>query len=317
MPAQCQAYHVSRNEWDALLSEYDYPLYYASWWLEEASCGAVRYLVVYCEGQPIAILAYIYQYREILMPPYCQYTGVHYLARGLSLSQQQEAEQAMLLALPRHNFLHLHYAPSSTDFLAAYWLGYKQTLRYNYVLDLKKFSSASDFVSSIAKSLRRNYKASSRLPLVYDRLVQSDELLAFLARTAQDKGYKAQLTILKLLIQVAEREGVARLVALREPESNALVIAALFVEHKRRAYLIAEGTDRSLASKYQLKTLLLEHYILEVFDTIDEVDFEGSMIKPIAQIYQGYRAVREPYHSIRRGYRSWFSRILCRLYTHQ
>lgn len=309
MPAQCHVHQVSRSEWDELLSRYTYALYYASWWLDVASSGSVRYLVARYQETPVAIMAYVYRHREVVMPPYCQYTGVHYLTDELTLGQRQQVEQALLTSLPKHSFLHLHYAPSALDFMGAYWLGYKQSLRYNYVLDLRALSAPSEFVSSITKSLRRNYRASARLQLVYDGYVPMEELLALLSSSAQVKGYKAHLNILARLIQTAREQARVRLIGLREPSGQQLVIGALWVEHQRRAYLIAEGTDRVLASRYQLKTLLLEWYITEVFDSIDMIDFEGSMLKPIAQIYQGYQALREPYHSITRGQRSWLSRI--------
>lgn len=294
-----QARLVSPKEWDEALAQRIYPLYYCSWWL---SASKPLLYVCYENERPVALMSCVLSLKRITTPDFCQYTGLYFLDDSLTLNSKQEVERSLFEALPRHNFLQLNYPPNTRDFLGAYWLGYRQTTRFNYVLDIRSLTDEEAFRKSISRSLRQNLKAAERKNFCYKHTLSTTQLLDVLQQNAQYKGYKSNLQTLKRLITKAIERDAADIVGLCT-ENGSPAMVALFIRHQRAAYLIAEGTNRELAGKVQLKSLMLMHYIQQVKESIDFIDFEGSMIEPIARIYQALGATQQAYHRIERGHK--------------
>lgn len=304
---------VSLEEWQAVLEMHPHPLYYSSWWLDTVAGGYLQTYICYLGELPLAVSAYLYRYGHIITPPYCQYSGILFLDAGLDRYTQQTIQQAMLDALPRHTYLSIG-SPGGSDWLGYHWRGCRQTLRYNYVWDLRPLGTEADFVASISHTLRRNLKAARRAGFAYApaTTIGLDEAMSLFASTTQYKGYSADLPLLRRLIATALEQGSGVLVGMRN-ERGQLAMTSFFALHQGRAYLIAEGTDRVLAGKYQLKVLLLMHYVLASYPGLSAIDFEGSMLEPIAKIYQALGAHQETYHRIERGTRRSLSYLLRRL----
>ncbi len=296
---------VLLEEWETVLEGRSYALYYASWWLREATSGGERLLYVCWRDliHPVAVLAAVMRYGQIILPAYCQYTDVLFLDEEINATTRQSLIRLIHSALPPHNYLYMHCPPASVDSLAYHWMAYKQTTRYNYVWDVRPYTTVDEALSSITHSLRRNTRVAQRAGYVYDAEISVAEALSIFDYTSRYKGYKADLEILEQLIQVGKGRHQALLVGIRDALGGALAMAALIVVHQRRAYLIAEGTNREVSGRHHLKSLLLIHFVAEHRDEVDFIDFEGSMLEPIATIYQGIGASQQLFHSVWQGRR--------------
>lgn len=290
---------LSSEQYAELMRSRPCPLYYLPWWLQEASSRLI-YLLCSAEEEPLAVLVGELDRGRMLTPRFCQYTGILYFDPNFTAQQRQNIDRAIVAALPRHRYFHLNFPPSYIDWLAFYWQEYQQTTRYNYSWDVSEIWDRDHFLASIGTTLRKNLKASERAGFVYDPVIASAEALELFAKTSQYKGYRSDLALQARLIERSLGQGVGRLVGLRTREGE-LAMAAFWVEHIGCAYLIGEGCDRALSGKHQLKCLLLLHYVLERRGRIDTIDFEGSMLEPIAKIYQALGARQQPYMVVYRG----------------
>ncbi|MDO4692511.1 MAG: hypothetical protein Q4A64_06545 [Porphyromonadaceae bacterium] len=307
------AKRISAEQYETLLSGLVYPLYYEPWWLAEASRGRAFYIACFSGHTCVAVFACILSYGRLITPPFCQYSGIFFLAEGLSLYEKQVISQTIHKELPKHTYYEVNYPPSYTDWLGLRWLDYKQTTRYNYIWDISGITSREELLRSISSTLRKNLKASERAGFVYVSEVSVDEAMTLLRITADHKKYQSDFALQeRLIIRSAER-GEGQLVGLRTPDTGQLAMVSFFVRHQRVAYLIAEGNNRTLSGRYQLKTLILLHYILQEQESIDQIDFEGSMLEPIAKIYQALGATQQSYMTITKGNKYSLSSIGARL----
>lgn len=292
---------ISAQHYEALLHGHSYPLYYAPWWLSTASRGKAVYVASFRADRCVAVLAAALSYGRFITPSFCQYSGILFLDKGLTLYEKQLITQAIHQQLPKHTYYQVNYPPSYTDWLGLHWLSYKQTTRYNYIWDITGITSREELLQSISPTLRKNLKASERAGFVYASNVSIGEAIALLRLTASHKKYRSDFVLQEQLISQSIERGQGQLVGLRTPDTGQLAMVSFFVKHQRVAYLIGEGNDRALSGRYQLKALVLMHYILQEQGGIDLIDFEGSMLEPIAKIYQALGAYQQSYMTISKG----------------
>lgn len=306
---------LSLDDYKALLEGREYPLYFASWWLQvvmpldEWVC-----LACYDAGRCLALFVARLRGGQIVTPPYCQYTGVLFLEDALTSYEKQTIIQVFHYQVPSHTYYHLNYSPDYIDWLGLYWLGYGQSTRYNYVWDVAMLQTAEDIRSAISASLRKNLKSTERAGFVYLPSVQLSDVKGILSSTASYKGYRGDLPLMLRLMHQGLVRGEAQVIGVANAMGE-LAMVAFWVEHQGVAYLIGEGTDRLRGGKYQLKVFMLMNYILSRRQTIRKIDFEGSMLEPIAKIYQALRADQQSYMTITKGWR-YHPRVLwCKLFA--
>ena len=290
--------------WEQILSGHSYALYYAGWWLR-ASAGSMLRLVGclrVADGEVIAVSAFVERHRRTLTPAYCQHTALLVVAEGLSQHDLQELQQTLAEELKRRgHYTALALAPDCLDALGFHWAGYELRTRYNYLWNIGG-RSVTELKASMSRSLRRNLSAAHRAGFTFRESVSPDVALELFARSASYKAFRGQWGILRNLITEGQRRNAIRLIGLTSPNGKALAIVALIVIHNGTGYLIAEGTNRQIAQRYQLKPLLLCHYLEQTTDQLRAIDFEGSMIRPIAKIYQGLGATTQTYLSLTHGH---------------
>lgn len=301
--------------WEQILSGRSYALYYAGWWLRAAAGAMLR--LVGCrreaDGAVVAVSAFVDRHRRTLTPPYCQHTALLIVADGLSQHDRQELQQTLAEELKRRgHYIALALAPEYPDALGFHWVGYELRTRYNYLWEIGG-RSVADLKASMSRSLRRNLSAAQRAGFIFQGQVSPEVALDLFARSASYKSFSGQWDALRRLINEGQRRNAIRLVGLTSPDGEALAIVALIVLHDGIAYLMAEGTDRALAQRYQLKPLLLCQYLEHTNDQPRAIDFEGSMIRPIAKIYQGLGATPQTYLSLTHGHAYHPAVVLSRL----
>lgn len=291
------------GDYATLLDGYSYPLYFAAWWLEVVLPADERLCIAcYDAERCLAIFVARQIGAQVITPPYCQYAGILFLEDGLSSYERQCITEAFHRDLAPFSHYSLSYSSFYKDWLPLYWLGYRQTTRYNYVWPVADLSSADLFRQAISSSQRKNLRATERAGFTYLPNVSLDEVGDILARTASYKGYKSDLPLMLQLIERGLELGISQVVGVVN-SAGEVAMVAFWVEHQGVAYLIGEGTDRERGGKYQLKIFMLMHYILQIRSRIREIDFEGSMLEPIAKIYQALGAEQHSYMTITKGWR--------------
>lgn len=281
-----------------------YPLYFSPWWLSVIFSDQEAFLLACYDKEGMATALFVAQFlaHQIITPAYCQYAGVHYIEENLSLIEQQAITQAFHQNLPKHYYYHLGFSPDYTDWLGLYWLGYKQTTRYNYIWSIDQFTCEEDVKQSIRGSLRKNLKATIKAGFTYHTEISKEEALLMISQNALYKGYKGDFELMSRLIDESVARGQGHLVGVKNRE-EVLSMVAFWVEHQGVSYLLSEGTDRRLSGRYHLKILMLTNYLLSVRERIKMIDFEGSMLEPIANMYQSLGAIQTSYMTITRGVR--------------
>lgn len=307
-------YEVKLLNWEtytALLEGCRFPLYYAPGWLHTMLDGTELLLGVYNHTKCIAVFVCQYKYGEIVNPPFCQYTGILFLDDGLSQSNKQAICQQIHLSLPKHTYFHLNFSPLFEDWLGFYWLGYKQTTRYNYVWNVAHHTTREEILQGVGLCLAKKVKQAERAGFYFDPYISTSDALDLFKRNGMRKGYCCDWDLLKKLF-LEGNEQQKQIVGLRYKDGR-LAIASLFIVHQSTAYLIAGGYDSKVSKRYFLNPLLLLNYVLWQGRDITYIDFEGSMIEPIAKMYQALGAKPEPYMTLKRGSHRTFSFAVRRL----
>ncbi len=302
----CKA--IDFKTYTTLINETEHSLYFAPWWLETINKSkknaSLLLLLVATPQENVALFVAILEAGQIITADYCQHLGIHYLNADLSLLQKQEICLSIHNALPKHHFFHLNFSPQISDWLAWYWLGYKQTTRYNYILPISKINSTEDFIALISKNSRKRIKRNIRDGFAYVKGIDVDEALPLIFKNADDKAYKLNQDIVKVLIKTALKNKKGELIGIRNKD-GLLAKVSFLVRHQDRVYNIFSGNSRTLGGQ-QLKMFLLMNYIIELGDEIKFFDFEGSMLESIAKIAQAMGGSQEPYFCIEKGSRYAF-----------
>lgn len=307
-------YDVRELDWEtyaSLLRGRRYPLYYDPSWLHTILSDDEILFGLYRHSICVAVFICQRKYGELINPPFCQYTGVFFLDEGLSQSDKQSICQQIHASLPKHTYFHLNFSPLFVDWLGFYWLGYKQTTRYNYVWDIVHLTTREQILRGMSSYLAKKVQQAERAGFYFDSNIQISDALALFERNGGRKGYQNDWNALKKLLET-KNEQPKQIVGLRSKDGQ-LAIASLFVVHQSTAYFIAGGHDPSVSKRYFLNSLLLLSYILWQGGDITQIDFEGSMIEPIAKMYQALGAKPQPYMTLSRGRHRTLSFVLRRL----
>ncbi len=299
---------IDFKTYTTLINETEHSLYFAPWWLEticnSKKNASLLILLVATPQENVALFVAMLEAGQIITADYCQHLGIHYLNADLSLFQKQEICLSIHNAFPKHYFFHLNFSPQISDWLAWYWLGYKQTTRYNYFLPISKIKSPEDFIVSISKNSRKRIKRNIRDGFEYIKGIEITEALPLIFKNAEDKAYKLNQGTVKALIEAALKNKKGDLIGVRNKD-RLLAKVSFLVRHQDRVYNIFSGNSRTLGGQ-QLKMFLLMNYIIELEDDIKIFDFEGSMLESVAKIAQAMGATQEPYFYIERGSRYAF-----------
>ncbi|MEY3051791.1 MAG: hypothetical protein RLY31_1576 [Bacteroidota bacterium] len=287
----------------------DVPIFLQPWWLD-ADAGPDRWDVVVLldNGRPIAALPYcrtrLRWFRGIGMPPVAPYMGCHIRfpeagqKRASRIAWEQQALRALFEGLPARSFFFQHFFPDHTNWTALYWMGYRQTTRYSYVIDdLSNLEAVFAGFENRARTAIRKAERDLTVSAVQHSGVLYELLDQTFGKQSLPNPYPAD-RLAAVTGRCLERD-VGRLYVVRD-EAGRAHAAAFVVWDRGKAYWTVQAADPGRLSAGG-PALMVWHAIREAAAAgIGSFDFTGSVMPNVERFLRQFGGRPVPRHYIAR-----------------
>lgn len=283
-------------------------LFRQAWWLD-ATAGAQGWGEVRVEenARPVALLRFGVRKRlgfTLLQSPPLTPTLGPWFAPLVGKPAQVVAREKDLIGqlvaqLPPHDYFAQNLAPATANWLPWHWLGFSQTTRYTYVLDLTQGEQA--LWEGCLPKLRTNVrKASSRFGLEVTSDLGIETFIAVQRSTFARQGLDVPMSddLVRRLDAACEQRACRRMFFAVDAQRR-VHAAAYLVWDADRAYYLMAGRDSTLDNS-GAGSLVLWEAIRFAIGVAPVFDFEGSMMEPVEHFVRTFGAVQVPYHRISR-----------------
>jgi len=282
------------------------PIFSQSWWLDSVA-GEYDWDVCLVEkgGQIIASMPYVIKnrigFKLCTMPTLTQTLGpwirpstAKYVKQ---LAQQKKLMNQLIQQLPHFDYFSQNWSYSQTNWLPFYWLGFKQSTNYTYVIedltDLDKIWS--NFQENIRGDIR---KASNRFKLLVNDSLPITDFLELnkqvFARQNKPLPYPDEF-VCKLDHSCAENNSRKIFTAVDEEGANHASVYIIW--DKDSAYYLMGGSDPELRNSGAISLCMWE--AIKFSATVaNKFNFEGSMIEPVERFFRAFGANQKPYYTI-------------------
>lgn len=297
----------SKEKYRALCEqEFSIPLFNQAWWLDSTVGDDVWDVVLLEEhGEVVAAMPYVlksrYGFKIISQPiltqslgPWLRPSDAKY-ARQLGL--QKKRIQALLANLPEFDHFQQSWHSSVTNWLPAYWMGYKQSTRYTYVIpDISDLDATLlSFDSSYRNKIRKAEKVVRvRRGLSIEKFFEINAL-TFLRQNIEIPYSFEFLSRHDAIL--AERG--RRQIFYAEDEDGQIHSALYLTWDALSSYVHMVGEDPGLRNSGAGILLIWEaiKYTADILK-LNRFDFEGSMLESVEPVRRDCGGVQVPYFSI-------------------
>lgn len=274
------------------------------WWLD-AVCGKNFWNVALIEnkGRIIASLPYYYHRRiglkYITMPQMTQVLGPWYRdipnSENARLSYEYKIFNALYSQLPKVDFFSQGFHYKLTNWLPFYWLGFKQTTYYTYMIN--DISDVKLTINNFSYAKRKNIKkAESLLKVYYDLGCKEFYENHKISLRKQGLDISYTFKFFKSIYYAAYKNKSGRTIYAKDKNNN--IHSALFlIWSKEGAYNLISTIDPKFRNSGST-SLLIKEVIKKLSTKTNRFDFEGSMIKGVESSFRQFGTIQTPYHYI-------------------
>lgn len=264
-----------------------------SWGVEikENSKGILEGILVY----------HIRKYRGftiILMPMLTFYNGIyiHYpsnITPFKKKSFEKEVSQSLINKLPRHDLYYQQYSRAYTNWMPLYWMGYKQTTRYTYVID--KSIPIEILWDNLKNTVKKNIKKAKKIAYItevnFDEFWKSIEQ-SFDKRSKENPYNKEALSN---LYHKGKEHNFGKALVCKSKETNEIFSGTFVVYDNNCTYYLCSFYNANYPN-HGTSCYLLWHLMTE--STTPYFDFEGSMIENIEYYNRNFGGTLKPHFKI-------------------
>lgn len=280
--------------------EKNIPIFSQDWWLD-AVCGSDNWNVALVEkgGHIMASMPYFFKKKAIFeiitmprltqtMGAYIKYpNGQKYYKR---LSFEKEMINILLKQLPEYDYFLQNFHYSFTNWQPFYWLGFKQTTVYTYVIENMSLELLE---KEFETDTRRRRKKANELGIT---VVESKDINSFyeLNKLTYDRQnivipYSFEL-VDNLYQKCLENDSVKLYFAV---EGEKVIASAFFVYDKNSVYYLMGGINPNFKDMGGMDAVLYEA-IKFAIESNRIFDFEGSMVESIEKYFRTFGAKQKP-----------------------
>lgn len=299
---------MSSDHQKSVSVESELGLFRQSWWLDAtAGVGGWGEVRVEDGGRIAALLRFAIRKRHgftlLQMPPLTQTLGPWFAPMegkpAQILAREKDLVEQLAARLPPHHHFAHNLSPANTNWLPWHWLGYAQTTRYTYTLDLSQGEKAlwDGFLPKVRTDAR---KALSRFGLEVRSDLGIEAFLAVQRQTFARQGLDTAVPddVIKRLDAACAERGCRKIFFAVDAQRR-IHAAAYLVWDAHRAYYLMGGGDPQLRNSGATSLALWES--IRFAATVSQIfDFEGSMMEPVERFVRGFGADQLPYHRISR-----------------
>ena len=278
------------------------PLHLQPWWLD-AVCGPDAWGAAVLPG---GILPYFKARRwglpVIQQPPLTSYTGPWLLPpdpkkpKHKQLALEHRVLKALMEQIPQVAFFYQCFRPELKNWLPFYWSGFRQTLRYSYMLPAPH--SLPGLYSGLKGSVRSDLRRAGQWTEIVKES-RPEPLFHLHARSYARKNLRPPYTLdtfSRLHQALAEREQAVGFLALDRKKGTAHAGLYLVFDEQQAAVLLT-GFDPEFAHSGALNSLYWEAVCFCAERQIS-LDFEGSMQPGIERVFRAFGAQLSPYFCV-------------------
>ena len=284
------------------------PLFMQAWWLD-AVCAPENKtwnVLLYEEnGKIVGVMPYLlfkkWGFKVILPPFYTKHSGIWIdYPQDMKLHTRYSFEKRVLdnlidqLEALKVSFFSQSFHHSFTNWQPFYWRGFKQTTRYTY--QIKDLSNLEKVLNSFDYSKRA--RITNEKQFFVDFSLTPEKFYDFHKRTLLQRNSKIEYSekFFVSIYNAAKNRNQGQIIALKD-ENDKLHSAIFLVWDKNSAYNLITSIDLESKSG-TASTKMFWEAIKFVSDKTKVFDFEGSMIKSVAQSFQQFGAEQVPYFYI-------------------
>lgn len=310
----------NKDKYKALCaSEKTIPLFSQDWWLDcTAGPGQWDVALVEENGEIVASMPYTIKKRWgftiISQPILTQTLGPWLRPSGAKYSRQlwlqKKRIQDLFNQLPPFDFFQQNWHSSIQNWLPVYWLGFKQTTRYTYVIP--DISDLALVFSNFDSSYRNKIKKAEKIVRIKTGLsIEKFYEINALTFSRQNLKIPYSLDFLKKHDEGILKRG--RRVIFYAEDSRGRIHSSLYLTwDAQSAYVHMVGEDPDLRNS-GAGILLIWHAIQYASNELrlKQFDFEGSMLESVEPVRRDCGAVQMPYFSISKINSKFVRAALC------
>jgi predicted GNAT family acetyltransferase len=284
----------------------DLPIFFQPWWLDKV-CRDGKWGMCISklnEREVVGVLTYYlisyFGLKIIRTPPFTPHLGVWLDYSSCSdkkfnrYSFENEVISDLVSQIPKVAWYHQVHPEQLTNWLPFYWRGYKQTIRYTYVLE---DSNTEKVFAEMKSEVRTRIRKAEALFVIVENNDMGD-FYRFYEKTMkrQNISLKRNRRVLESLHDEIQAREVGKIYYALDSNGNAA--AALYmIWDKTTAYYWLPCLDKELGSQGAAQ-LIIWHSIQEAFKMGKKYNFEGSMLPHIEPVFRAFGAERRPVYQI-------------------
>lgn len=286
--------------------EHSIPLFSQAWWLNATAGPGNWDVALVKKGDAIlASLPYALKKRygfTLLSQPALTQTLGPWLRKseGKSakrLAQEKDWMEGLIDQLPDFDYYAQNWSWQISNWLPFYWRGYRQTLRYTYVLpDLSNLNAiwkeAQVNVRTDVRKAQDRFGMHVRDDLPLDDFIRLNKLTFSRQRMALPYSEEYVKRLDKACVK---RQ--ARKILIAEDQDGKQHAGVYIVWDKNSAYYLMGGGDPELRNS-GATSLCMWEAIKFAATVTNRFDFEGSMIEPVERFFRAFGGVQTPYFAV-------------------
>lgn len=289
----------------------DLPIYLKDWWMD-AVCAGKQWDVLLSmdeDGNVRAALPYLFRQRHkiryIIMPQMTQIGGIWFredIRDSQEVVQSICQEFAQQLAEMRLSYYYQHFLPGSPAPACLKQMGF--TVRERVTYRINDLSNLDDVINAFSKNKKRQLQKA--LSLHADYHMQAEDFYQFHAQCMHEQAKQISYSREFLLVieRKASRLQQCQFIAVKDADNITMAAAFLIWDAQTLYYLIP-----CYSPKYKNSgagALLVLESIKLAREKGLAFDFEGSMIRGVANHYKQFGSTATPYYSVEKYYHWWF-----------
>jgi hypothetical protein len=299
-------------------AEESLPIFMMDWWLD-VSCGNDwKVLIKEKNGHVLAAMPLYIPVKGVsTMPDYTQTLGIWFAVESKDAKYSSIIGRRQAISLEFINQLKdckcfmqcFHH--NFTDWLPFYWKGFRQTVRYTYLLE--NIKNTEKIFENLSQQTRRNLKNAQKNKIEVRSGVSIGDFLKIQSKVFErrDMANMQHSGILSRLVKASRERNQGEIFGGYDENDNIHAVAFI-VWGESAAYYIAGGGNPAFRDS-GAHPLVIWEAVKRVSQFTDTFDFEGSMIPGVERYFREFGAKQMPYFQISKGKPSILDRVKIKL----
>jgi len=238
-------------------------------------------------------------FNMIVNPPMTAYSGIHILYPDRAMTPFQrhtfnyKVTTTLIEQLPKLSLYYQQYPVQFDNWLALYWKGYKETCRYTYVMDtsIGKEVIWAGLKNTVQKDIQVAQESCSIIEVDMATYIREAEA----AFAEKNKALPANKVVLQRLYDKLHESDQLHAKLARHKATGEYLSGLVVAKDMRTAYALASFHKHRPDVRTSLSYIMWD----AMFERENQLfDFEGSILKGVEKFLRSFNATLTPHHRI-------------------